>query len=814
MVRPHRRLATGSVSIILASILVGLATPWPFAIVIDSVLGKKPLPGVLEPFLGGLGRYWLLAVVVVLGLVLTALTYGLNIIENYVNTKLNLRLVLDFRSALFEHVQRLSLTFHDRVPTGQVMFRLSNQANSVGQIVVGIPPLAESFITAMAMFVIALFIDWQIALVSLVVVPLIVYSAQYYAKRIEPQLYEVRNLEARSQSIIYESVAMVRVIMTFGREREDHRHWRTQAEQANDARLRLTMRQTLFSLVIGTTTAAGAALVTGFGAANVIRGRMTTGELIVLLGYIESIYRPLQQLTTTLGQLQQQFVSFDTAYQLLEVELDITDAPDAVELDRVEGGLTFDGVHFSYGQGGEVLSSPGATDGGGGADAGTVPRKASPRGRAVLEDPVIAALCERAVELGLNLEETVLAPRPPALTDVSFGVRAGQTVAIVGPTGAGKSTLVNLIVRFYDPTRGAVLLDGVDLRRVKLAALRRQISVVLQEPMLFAGTIGDNIRYGRPEASDADVVAAARAANVHDFISSLPEEYETTIGERGSQVSGGERQRISVARAFLMDTPILLLDEPTSSIDSRTESVVLTALERLMEGRTTFIVAHRLSTIRRADLILVLDHGRLVQQGSHDDLLAQGGLYKQLYEAQAGLTDGAWLGNDDNGSRPAERRVPLRALLFGHLLVPAVTTLLENGSADDLRALLERVPKRMRGPGWWMLIGVVVAALRDDSLVPLRQLCARASDPQPDVAVIGQVAASLVRSRAALQAICERLARSSGKDPRQPLDPNMLLSEPWKELGSAYPHAVEAIGDLLPRSGVCTIAVGAVRVGP
>jgi ATP-binding cassette subfamily B protein len=371
-------------------------------------------------------------------------------------------------------------------------------------------------------------------------------------------------------------MTMMKVIVAFGREGHEWRRFRKQGEQAVAARVNLTVRQTMFSLVVTMTTAIGSSLVLGFGAYFVIKHKLTAGELLVVMGYVAALYAPLEQISNTVSALQEQFITLRGALKLLDTDPEIHEKPDAIALGRAEGHVKLDGVSFSY------------------------------------------------------------VGRRGTLSDVSLDAPQGTRVAIVGPTGAGKSTLLSLIPRFYDAQRGRVLLDGHDVRDLTLQSLRAQVSVVLQEPLLFSGTLGDNIRYGRLEATDDEVIEAARAANAHDFINALPHGYATIIGERGARLSGGERQRISVARAFLKDAPVLLLDEPTSSIDSQTESVILDALQRLMEGRTTFMVAHRLSTIIDADLILVLNHGEVAEHGTHDALLATGGLYAQLSAAQNG----------------------------------------------------------------------------------------------------------------------------------------------------------------------------------
>ena len=385
-------------------------------------------------------------------------------------------------------------------------------------------------------------------------------------------------MEAQTLGIIHEAMSMLRVIVAFGREDHEHDRMYAQGLRANAARLGLTVRQSAFSLGVNGMTATGMALVLGLGAYHVLQGSLTIGELLIVIAYIGSVYAPLEAISGTVASLQEQLISVDMAFGLLDRVPDIVDRPGAVAIGRSKGRITFEHVDFNY--------------------------------------------------------ET----RTDTLKDISFDTPVGGVVGIVGPTGAGKTTLISLIPRFYEGVSGRILLDGTDVRDIKLKSLRDQVSLVLQEPLLFSGSIIDNIRYGRLDATDDEVMEAARQANAHDFIVNLPKGYETDIGERGAQLSGGERQRISVARAFLKEAPILILDEPTSAIDSKTEAVILDALDRLMVGRTTFMVAHRLSTLRHADLILVMDYGRLVEQGTHEELLAIGGLYRQLHDMQTGVT--------------------------------------------------------------------------------------------------------------------------------------------------------------------------------
>jgi ABC-type multidrug transport system fused ATPase/permease subunit len=576
--KPYWPAALGAAGISVTLALMSLVAPWPLKILFDSVLSSHPLPGFLVPVLGPVaGDAVFLTVVVVLGgFALTAVGNGLKVLGSYVETRLSQNMVLDLRSDLFRHAQRLSLAYHDRKKSGTLIFAINFQANSAAGLVMAILPLAQSALTLVGMFWITYTIDPALALLSLTVVPFLYLAVGNYVQRIQPRLREVRNMEGESLSIIHEAVSMIRVILAFCREDHEFRRFRVQSEEAVDARVGVTVRQTAFSLVVNTATAAGTALVMGFGVYQILQGRLTPGDLLVVLAYVASIYKPLEAITSTVGSLQERFIALEMAFELLDTEPLIRDAPGARPLDRVRGEVAYEGVSFAY-QG-----------------------------------------------------------RQATLEDISFRVRPGEVVGIVGPTGAGKSTLVSLLLRLYDPDKGRILLDGHDLRKIELASLRAHVSIVLQEPLLFSGTILENIRYGRLDADMDEVVAAARAANAHDFISALPEGYDSEIGEKGVGLSGGERQRISVARAFLKNAPVLLLDEPTSSIDSRTESVILDALDRLMDGRTTFMIAHRLSTIRRPDRILVLDHGRIVEMGSPSELLARDGLYRKLWEAQSG----------------------------------------------------------------------------------------------------------------------------------------------------------------------------------
>jgi ABC-type multidrug transport system fused ATPase/permease subunit len=468
----------------------------------------------------------------------------------------------------------LSLVFHDKKQTGALMSQINTQAASLGTIVMVIPPIVESLMTLTGMLIIAALIDWQLALLSLIIVPVLYWSFGAYGRRIVPRLQRVQELEWRSLSIVHEAMSMLRVIVSFGREDYEHKRFREQGQTAVDERVKLTVSQSIYTLGVQTATAAGASLILAFGAWAVIDNRISVGELIVLMTYIASVYQPLEQMSTTVGMIHDELVQFHSSLRLLATEPDVRDRPGALDLGRSKGDVRACLMSFAH-QG-----------------------------------------------------------RERTLCDISFHARPGERIAVVGHTGAGKSTLMSLLIRFYDPSAGSIEIDGIDIRNLELRSLRSQFSVVLQDPLLFSGSIEENIRYGKLDAGHEEIVRAAEAANAHSFIEQLPDGYKTALGERGAHISGGERQRICVARAFLRDAPILILDEPTSSIDSGTEGVILDALDDLMVGRTSFMVAHRLSTVRHADQILVMQEGRIVEHGGHDELVAQNGVYRDLYDAQ------------------------------------------------------------------------------------------------------------------------------------------------------------------------------------
>jgi ATP-binding cassette, subfamily B, bacterial len=577
--RPYSTLAIEAVAATVCLVAAGLLVPWPIKILVDSVLGDAPFPPAIQALLPGEpDKITMLVVTVGAGFVIALLAGVLNVLATYLKTKLEIALTLDFRSDLFQQAQRLSMAYHDQRRSAMVIYIINSLAGAAGTVMMSGLPFAQNALTLIGMIWVSYRLNPTLALLSLSIVPFLYYSVGYYNQHIRQRLLHVKGMEGETLSIIHEAVSMLRVIVAFGREDYEHARFREQGQRALDARVDITLRQTVFSLAVNATTAIGTASVLGYGAYLVLQQQLTVGQLLVIVAYIGSVYKPLEAISGTIGALQDQLVNLQIAFDLLDKEPDIKDTPGAVTIGHARGQVRFDHVSFRY------------------------------------------------------------EGRDATLTDICLDAGPGDSVAIVGATGAGKSTLVSLLPRFYEPGEGCIRLDGRDIRTLTLSSLRRQISIVLQEPLLFSASIADNIRYGRLDATMDEVIAAARAANADDFVSALPLGYDTLLGERGAQLSGGERQRIAVARAFLKNAPILILDEPTSSIDSKTEAVILDALDRLMVGRTTFLVAHRLSTLRSVSKIVVLDQGRIVEQGTHVELVQRDGVYRQLYEIQAGQT--------------------------------------------------------------------------------------------------------------------------------------------------------------------------------
>lgn len=548
---PH---LAGIAALSLLSMPLTLLYPLPLKIAVDSVLGQQPLPNFLVHFLPPM-RPGPVAIgfAVALLLVIALLANLQGLASWYLQTYTGEKLVWDFRAELLSHVQRLPLAFHDRYGPTDSVYRIQHDAPSIQYVAIqGVVPLITALFTLVGMVYVCARIDFHLALVALAVSPVLFALSLACSRLVRRRSQEIKELDSTALSVIQEVLGSIRLVKAFGQENREQGRFVRHSSKRMSGQVQLSMMQAVFNVMIGLTIAGGTAAALYIGVRHVRAGLLTVGSLLMVMAYIAQIYGPLQLLSTKATDLQAWFTSLERVFLLLDQTPEIAESPLALTLARSQGAFEFRDVSFVYDESGRGLHH------------------------------------------------------------VSFELPAGRRVGIVGATGAGKSTLLNLLMRFYDPTEGQVLLDGVDIRNYRIADLRRQFAVVLQEPLLLAASIAENIAYGKPDATDAEIEAAARAASAHEFIARLPEGYETSAGERGARLSGGERQRISLARAFLRNSPVLILDEPTSSVDMQTEAAIMQATEALLQGRTTFMIAHRLHTLKNCDLILVLDQGRLV----------------------------------------------------------------------------------------------------------------------------------------------------------------------------------------------------------
>ena len=569
----HRRVALLSF-LLVSEIALGALQPWPLAIVIDYLLGTTPFPKEIQPYVATIAQQHKLALliaVVIAGVVLQVVNQFVSAWGTQVQVDAGQRMVYDLRGRLFEHLSGLGLHHHVTTSTADAVYRVDVDAYAIENLVMsGLFPLATSVISLLVMFGFVLWMNVTIALLSLTVVPFLYLSLRYYTSTLVNREERVKELESKLLERLYETFGAIRLVKSFSRETHELERYRQAGETTMKARIAITWQSSLFSVVVSTITILGTALVVIVGGSFVIDGRLTVGQLYVVINYLGAVYGPLSAIAHTTGQLQGAVAGAKRVRAMFALLPETVDAPNAIAPDAIKGDIRLEHVGFTYPDGARVLQ------------------------------------------------------------DISFSARPGEMIALVGLTGAGKTTLVSLIPRFYDTTDGRVTIDGVDVRQYKVRPLRETIAIVLQDPVLFQGTIEDNIRYGRLDATRAEVEEAARAAHAHEFIARLPKGYESQIAEAGGGLSGGERQRLSVARAILKNAPILILDEPTSSLDAISEEIVFAALRRLRAGRTTIVIAHRLSTVRDADRILVLDGGRIVAHGRHEELLEKSDLYRRM----------------------------------------------------------------------------------------------------------------------------------------------------------------------------------------
>jgi len=508
-------------------------------------------------------------------ILMNAASGGIMVVHGFISSSLGQRLTYDLRNQLYGHIQRLPLTYFENNKTGTIMSRLMNDVNSLEQAIVG--PII-TFITDMFKFGWIIYfcirLDWQLTSIALIVCPFISLCTYNFGKRIRRAFRSLRDKTGELNSLIQDNISGIKVIAGFAKEAEELERFQKKNYESYNLNIRILRLASILRPVIDFITEIGPVVVICLGGYKVLQGQLSVGTFVIFFPYLQMMYGPITGLTRFYNQVQRAIVSTERIFEILDTPSDLKDSPDAVDLPPVQGIVEFRHVNFMYSQGIEVL------------------------------------------------------------TDINITARPGQMIALVGPSGSGKTTLTNLIPRFYDTTKGDIYIDGYDIKHVKLHSLRKQMAMVLQDPFLFNDTIKANIAYARSDASDNEIKSAALAANAHDFIATLPNGYDSIIGERGVKLSGGQKQRIAIARAILANPRILILDEATSSVDTETEQLIQNAIYKLVKDRTTFVIAHRLSTILHADLIVVLDKGRIVETGLHNELLANGGLYKKLYEMQ------------------------------------------------------------------------------------------------------------------------------------------------------------------------------------
>jgi ATP-binding cassette subfamily B protein/subfamily B ATP-binding cassette protein MsbA len=572
--RPYRRQAAAIVGLSVLEVGLAALAPWPLKVIVDYVLSGLPLPAALLAItpagLAGSAVALLVAVVVV-GLLIQVANEVIRAVHTQMQVHVAQRVVYTLRAQLLAHLQALPLRHHVLTPTADSVYRLDADAHCVDDLIIGgVFPLLLAGLNLSVMFVVLLYVDTTLALLSLVVAPLLFVCLRFYSRTMLDRAERVKALEATLIERAFETLSSVAAVKSFTRERHELARFSRVGDDTMRARLRLTWHESLFSVVVTAVTLVGTAVVLVVGGLHVMDGSLTLGSLLVVVAYLAAVYDPLSAIAHATGSLQQAVASAHRVREIFDLTPEVMDDPDAVDATGVSGHVSFESVSFTYADDRRILDS------------------------------------------------------------ISFEARPGELVALVGLTGAGKTTIASLIPRFFEPTSGRVLVDDVDVARYSLTSLREQIALVPQQPLLFTGTIADNIRYGRLDGSDQEVEAAARDARVHDFVSALPDGYQTRVYEGGATLSGGERQRIGIARALLKAAPILILDEPTSAVDAISEGAIFDTLRRLRAGHTMLVIAHRLSTIRDATRILVLDDGRLIAQGPHRELIETCELYQRM----------------------------------------------------------------------------------------------------------------------------------------------------------------------------------------
>ena len=553
--RPFWLNITGIFLLGLLATPLTLLTPVPLKIVVDNVIGTEPLPDFLARFLPNdviTSGTALLFVAVSMLVTITLLTNLQDLSSTLLKTYTGEKLVLDFRGKLFRQLQHLSLSYSDMRGTSDSSYRVQYDAPSIQYIAIdGIIPFTTSAITVISMIYVTVRIDWQLALVALAIAPILFILTQFYRRNLRKRSREVKKIESSALTVIQEVLTSIRVVKAFGQEDREQERFMHKSSEGFQARLQLAWIEGVFGLLLGLITAVGSACVLFVGVNHVQQGILSLGNLLLVIGYLSQLYSPLKTMSRKAASLQSHLAGAERSFALLDEEPEVQERPNALALKHAEGKIIFHNVSFAY------------------------------------------------------------EPGHPVLKEIDFEILPGTRLGISGVTGAGKTTLVNLLTRFYDPTDGEILLDNIDLRNYRLADLRNQFAIVLQESVLFSTTIAENIAYARPGATEDQIAQAAEAAGAHGFISRLPQGYDTQVGEHGIRLSGGERQRIALARAFLKQAPMLILDEPTSSVDMETEKSILGAMSQLMKGRTAFMIAHRESTFSICNMRLEIRQGTI-----------------------------------------------------------------------------------------------------------------------------------------------------------------------------------------------------------
>ena len=574
---PHWPSLTLAFIAVIGESVTDLLEPWPLKVVFDYVFGSKHMPDWLASIVNLIGTDKLsilnfAAIAVILIALFGAISsYG----EKYLTTSVGQWVMHDLRSVLYGHIQKLSLAYHDQKRTGDLISRVTSDIDAVQNLISNVLlGMLVNVLTLIGMLGVMFYLNWQFTLIAMVVAPGLFWAVYHYTRRIKEASRDVRRKEGEVVSVLEEVLSSIRVVKAFAREDYEQERFEKRSLESVERSLAARSLKAKLSPLVEVIVACGTCLVLWWGSRLVVSGALTSGELLVFLLYLGKMYKPMRELSKMTDTISKADVGWERIREVLENEQSVRNLPGARKASKFRGDIQYEHVAFSY------------------------------------------------------------TADQPLLKDLSMNIKAGQLAALVGPTGAGKTTIVSLLPRFYDLTSGVIKIDGQDIRNFKIKSVRRQISFVLQESTLFRATIWQNIAYGKPEATREEIIRAAQMANAEEFIVRMPEGYDTLVGERGVTLSGGQRQRITIARAIIRNAPILVMDEPSSGLDAESEELVFDALSKLMADRTSIVIAHRLATVSRADVIFVIDGGRVAEQGTHQELLERGGLYSRLYELQ------------------------------------------------------------------------------------------------------------------------------------------------------------------------------------